>query len=130
MKTNLEYLIENKEKLDVQNHGVCGLCYKIKYGEHCDQQKNCNKCEFLHDIMCYEFLNKEYKETVELTKVELTKFEYDLLMSYISIYKEGDRIFCTRSLLQRMFILGYFVNVHPQLTLNEILERAMVKDAK
>lgn len=131
MKTNLEYLLENKEKLKIKEHAICSICHKVKYGKYCDSSIKCAKCEFKENIKCCEFLNKEYKESINnKDPIEMIRFEYDLLMSYISIYKEGDRIFCTRPLLQKMFVLGCFVNVHLQLTLNEILERAVIVDAK
>lgn len=118
--TNLERI---NTIINPQGKHLCRICDDLST-KKCDNT-NCSNCEWNNIENCINFLKQEYK-----SPIKMSKFEYDLLISYISIYKERDRIFCTRPLLQRMFVLGCFVNVHPQLTLNEILERAVIVDAK
>lgn len=112
-----------------------GLTYSI--GHYTGDNPNCPIATYKEDIVGV-YLYESKNEAIEAwnrrikqerkSHIKMSKFEFDLLKSYINISGKRDGIFCTTPLLQRMFVLGYFVNVHPQLTLNEILERAVIVD--
>lgn len=123
--TNLEYLIENKKELKINNHNSCGLCYLIKHKKNCPNSFFCVQCEFHKEIKCYEFLNKEYQKPIRLTK-----FEHDLLTTYVGIHHSYKNSPIYNVFFVELQCQGYFKGINLTLTYEEILERAVVVDDK
>lgn len=113
--TNLE---ANKDKIEFGD--ICLCAHIIKYGKRCNG-KSCRDCEFSRNVdECIKEVLAEHKEPIKLTK-----FEYDLLMSYINKWYS----FKNYSELKEMRNKGYFKEItDTQMTINEILESCEVID--
>ena len=119
--TNLEWLKNKAEEFNVPNSasiGICILCYKLKnQGNGCGV-RSCNYCEFNDIEKCFDYLMQEHKEPIKLTK-----FEYDLLMSYIN----KGYFFKNFSELKEMRNKGYFKGItDTSMTIEEILNNCEV----
>ena len=84
--TNLEYLKKNFNKFNLYDEDLfCELAFTCKTGKRCDGFKyercseGCGGCQFRNIRNAIDYLLQEHKELIKLTK-----FEYDLLMSYIN----------------------------------------------
>lgn len=114
--TNLE---ANKDKIEFGD--ICLCAHIIKYGKRCNG-KFCVDCEFSRNAdECIKEILAEHKEPIKLTK-----FEYDLLMSYIN----KGYSFKNYSELKEMRNKGYFEGVtDTSMTINEILDNCeVIKD--
>lgn len=107
--TNLEYLKKNFNKFKLYDEDLfCELAFICKTGERCDGFKyercseGCGGCQFRNIRNAIDYLLQEHKEPIKLTK-----FEYDLLMSYIN----KGYYFKNFSELKEMRNKGYFKGV-------------------
>lgn len=125
--TNLEYLIENKEKLNIENHTICGLCYLIKHKKSCTGAvDHCRySCEFFNHSVCYEFLNKEYPQPIKMKQ-----FEFDFMAIYVDVFKLNESVFINDRTFKEMYKIGYYKNVNIYKQFKEILEKAVIVDDK
>ena len=107
--TNLEYLKKNFNKFNLYDEDLfCELAFTCKTGKRCDGFKyercseGCGGCQFRNIRNAIDYLLQEHKEPIKLTK-----FEYDLLMSYIN----KGYYFKNYSELKEMRYKGYFKGV-------------------
>lgn len=115
--TNLE---ANKDKLKNLSR-LCVNAHICRYGRDCCG-KSCKDCEFHGDSVeeSIKAMLAEYKEPIKLTK-----FEYDLLMSYIN----KGYSFKNYSELKEMRNKGYFKGITDMdMTTQEILKNCEVID--
>lgn len=107
--TNLEYLKKNFNKFKLYDEDLfCELAFICKTGERCEGFKyercseGCGGCQFRNIRNAIDYLLQEHKEPIKLTK-----FEYDLLMSYIN----KGYFFKNFSELKEMRHKGYFKGI-------------------
>ena len=107
--TNLEYLKKNFNKFKLYDEDLfCELAFTCKTGERCEGFKyercsdGCGGCQFRNIRNAIDYLLQEHKEPIKLTK-----FEYDLLMSYIN----KGYYFKNYSELKEMRNKGYFKGI-------------------
>lgn len=103
--TNLEYLKKNFNKFNLYDDDLfCELAFISKTGKRCVECKGtcCSECQFRNIRNAIDYLLQEHKEPIKLTK-----FEYDLLMSYIN----KGYYFKNYSELKEMRNKGYFKGV-------------------
>ena len=107
--TNLEYLKKNFNKFNLYDEDLfCELAFTCKTGKRCDGFKyercseGCSGCQFKNIKNAIDYLLQEHKEPIKLTK-----FEYDLLMSYIN----KGYYFKNYSELKEMRSKGYFKGI-------------------
>ena len=92
------------------------LCYKT----------NCNDCDFkINQIGCREKAKDWLKQPHEKPAYKLTKFENDLLQSYLKGHLSG-RKFKSILVLNGMKEKGYFKGVDENATIVDILEKCEV----
>lgn len=114
--TNLE---ANKERIR-EATPLCMIAHLCRYGYTCaNRSKTCDCCVFEKNVdECIKEILAEHKEPIKLTK-----FEYDLLMSYIN----KGYSFKNYSELKEMRNKGYFEGVtDTSMTINEILDNCEV----
>ena len=107
--TNLEYLKKNFNKFNLYDEDLfCELAFTCKTGKRCDGfryercSEGCGGCQFRNIRNAIDYLLQEHKELIKLTK-----FEYDLLMSYIN----KGYFFKNFSELKEMRNKGYFKGI-------------------
>ena len=104
--TNLEWLNENLTKEEKSNVQMCVVVNKKFYKYTC-AGKNCYDCPLNKVGDLIDFLLLERKEQEHREPIKLTKFEYDLLMSYIN----KGYYFKNYSELKEMRYKGYFKGI-------------------
>lgn len=103
--TNLEWVKNNFNRLELSNDDLfCDIAFISKTGKSCIECEGtyCSECQFRNIRRAIDFLLQEHKESIKLTK-----FEYDLLMSYIN----KGYFFRNYSELKEMRYKGYFKGI-------------------
>lgn len=120
--TNLKHLIgEMRMHGGYQNRYICNLVNFHLTRTWCDGK--CIACKLSNPLRVLEYLNEEYKESIELSQME-----YDLLYLFSKYFNEEDIKLCEHGILIGMKGKGYFKNVDLELTFSEVLERATIND--
>lgn len=115
--TNLEWLKKNLSEEEKSNVQMCVVFNKKIYKNTCNG-KDCYDCPLNKVGDLIDFLLAEHKELIKLTK-----FEYDLLMSYIN----KGYYFENYIELKEMRNKGYFEGVtDTSMTFREILKNCEV----
>lgn len=117
-------MIANNEKLNKKH--ACYACYDLKNSKDSCCVMNCSECEFNNVKACFDFLQDEYKGP----KIKLSKFEYDLLDTYIKkLYSKNDKI-SDYGTLKYLKQKGYFKDVDLDLTFKYILDNCEIEEEK
>ena len=112
-ETNLDHFQQ-----EILEKGLWNLAVVKGRPERCDRTK-CVDCELSKDRSrgCHEKVMDWLKQPCKEPTYKLTKFEFDLLQSYPSIYKYK---FKDISVLDRMKEKGYFKGVDEDATIRDI----------
>lgn len=114
--------IENGKQLKINTRPFCRYLYNYKYGCDCQENnKQCKHCILDDTLNVIKALNSEVYE-----KVRLTKFEYDLLVSYIPLSDNVDSVILNNRLLFNLHELGYFKEIDKDTTFDDILKKGFV----
>ena len=122
--TVLEHLIgEMKMRGGYKDRSVCNFVNFHQTGTWCDS--NCGDCKLSNQLTVLEYLNEEYKEPIEVTRLE-----YDILATYVDV----QHYYKNRPIYNALFVelqrKGYFKGIDLNLTYKEVLERAEIIDDK
>ena len=110
--------IENGKRLNVNIRPFCRYLYNYRYG--CDCQKNnkqCKHCILDDTINVIRGLNED------VSKIRLSKFEYDLLVSYIPSIDSVDSVILDNCLFFTLHEMGYFKGIEKDTTFGDILKK-------
>lgn len=110
--------IDNGKQLKVNIRPFCRYLYNYRYG--CDCQENNKQCK--HCILD-DTLNVIRALNEDVPKIRMSKFEYDLLVSYIPSIGSTDSLILNNKLLYTMHELGYFKGIEKDTTFNDIMKR-------
>lgn len=112
-ETNLDHFQQ-----EILEKGLWNLAVVKGRPERCDHTK-CIDCELSKDRSrgCHEKVMDWLKQPRKAPAIKLTKFEFDLLQSYPSIYKYK---FKDIPVLDRMKEKGYFKDVDEDATIRDI----------
>lgn len=119
--TNLEYYKDEILENCIENLAVVKgrpkLCYKT----------NCNDCDFkINQIGCRNKVKDWLKQPHKAPANKLTKFENDLLQSYLKSSLLSGYEFKSIAILKRMKGKGYFKDVDEDATIEDILAKCEV----
>lgn len=114
--------IENGKQLKVDIRPFCRYLYNYRYGCDCQENnKQCKHCILDDTINVIKTLNGEVHE-----KVRLTKFEYDLLVSYIPSTGSTDSVILNNRLMNTMHEIGYFKGIDKDTTFDDVLKKGFI----
>lgn len=123
-ETNLDHFQQ-----EVLEKGLWNLAVVKGKPERCDCIK-CIDCEFSKDRSkgCHEKAMKWLKQPCKAPTIKLTKFEQDLLQSYLKSSLLSGYEFKSIVILKRMKGKGYFKGVDEDATIEDILANHEIKE--
>lgn len=124
METNLDHFQQ-----EILEKGLWNLAVVKGRPERCDHTK-CIDCELSKDRSrgCHEKVMNWLKQPRKAPAIKLTKFEIDLLQSYLKSSLLSGYEFKSIVILKRMKGKGYFKDVDEDATIEDILANSEIKE--
>lgn len=124
METNLDHFQQ-----EILEKGLWNLAVVKGRPERCDHTK-CIDCELSKDRSrgCHEKVMNWLKQPRKAPATKLTKFEIDLLQSYLKSSLLSGYEFKSIAILKRMKGKGYFKDVDEDATIEDILADCDIKE--
>lgn len=124
METNLDHFQQ-----EILEKGLWNLAVVKGRPERCDHTK-CIDCELSKDRSrgCHEKVMNWLKQPRKAPAIKLTKFEIDLLQSYLKSSLLSGYEFKSIVILKRMKGKGYFKDVDEDTTIEDILANSEIKE--
>lgn len=122
-ETNLDHFQQ-----EILEKGLWNLAVVKGRPERCDHTK-CIDCELSKDRSrgCHEKVMNWLKQPYKAPANKLTRFEYDLLQSYLKSSLLSGYEFKSIAILKRMKGKGYFKDVDEDATIEDILANSEIK---
>lgn len=123
-ETNLDHF-----KHEILENCLWSLAVAKGKPTRCDRI-SCSDCEFSKDRPkgCHEKAMKWLKQPCKAPAIKLTKFEIDLLQSYLKSSLLSGYEFKSIAILKRMKGKGYFKDVDEDATIEDILENSEITE--
>lgn len=123
-ETNLDHF-----KHEILENCLWSLAVAKGKPTRCDRI-SCSDCEFSKDRPkgCHEKAMKWLKQPCKAPAIKLTKFEIDLLQSYLKSSLLSGYEFKSIAILKRMKGKGYFKDVDEDATIEDILANCEIKE--